>query len=574
MIFSDDRAAALQRLLASSELEGALVASLLGQAGRRSIHIDGHEIAVPAFLRLLSRLCREAAETSTEAEHETIAEQYETIGEQEAGRAGGERERCRQDWLKLFNSLPEPLREALTRGDFENAIVIAIHHGWRDLDKLTDLMFLAENGERRGYCRPSSRADLEWLRQEKGIIRGYLSRPAPPVAQHGGVLCRKVEFRRDAPHPEWGKPDLTGRYEYREFSTVRGTEATRYMVSINQAGRHIEGLMTQVLTPKWSDETSRTQHRIYGDLQSDGSFLVFALARPADFWGYLRPDSNGRLFWRDDGMAENERWASTNPLSKYSDEPTLMESAFMPGGFARDGLVQRQEWFPLTTTQKKNLVIGLGPDRIEPLLEACFRAPQGFKRAEQAAVVQQCHKPWNYIAGLLDKEIYPTDRMLAIHYARTVLALNRWTFRTAGEAMIPLSHLDWLQAALDRIAEAGTTPDVRGSIHGYLWLKPRPSTSAQHTYKVSASLKGAALIAGYFRGEVTISKQDGKAWRETFRIVLKGFQAKPGFSVSFEGTAKAYDDWLPADFPGPVDLLAAEVGAKLLSSKLRPALPS
>jgi hypothetical protein len=387
------------------------------------------------------------------------------------------------------------------------------------------------------------------------------------MAQHGGIRCRKVEFRRDAPQPEWRKPDLTGRYEYREFDTVLRTEVTRYMVSINQAGRHVEGLMTRVLSPK-SSETSRTQHRIYGDLQSDGSFLVFSLTKPAEFWGYLRVDSSGRLFLRNGEAAQDERWASTDPLSKYSDEPTLMESAFSPGGFSPDGLVQRQEWFPLTTTQKNHLVTGLAPDRIEPLLEACFRAAQGFKAEEKRAVVQQCHKPWNYIAGLFDKEVHPTDRLLAIHYARTVLALNRWTFRTTAGQTIRQSHLDWLQAALDRVAESGATPDVRGSIHGYLWLKPRSPTSPKHTYKVSASLRGAALIAGYFRGEITISKQDGKAWRETFKVVLKGFQARAGFSVSFEGTAHAYDDWSPADFPGPIDLLSAAAGAKLLRLKL------
>ena len=577
MILSDNGASALQQLLASNELEEVLVASLLGEAGRRSVRIDGHEIAVPAYLRLLSRLCREAAEESEEAAYDTVAAQEfgraadETIAEQEAGRTSAEQERCRQDWLKLFNSLPEPLRQALEQHDFNNAIVIAIHHGWRDLDRLTELMFLAERGEQRGYCKvgqgPADRADREWKQRMRPIFRGYLSRPAPPVTQRGGIVCRKVEFRRDAPQPEWRKPDLTGRYEYREFSKVLSTEVTRYMVNVNQAGRHVEGLMTWVLSPKSSD-TSRTQYRIHGDLQSDGSFLVFSVAKPADFWGYLRVDSSGRLFWRNDEAAQDERWPSTSPLSKYSDEPTLMESAFSPGGLAPNGLVQRQEWFPLTTTQKNHLVAGLAPDRIEPLLEACLRTTQGFKAEEKRAVVQQCHKPWNYIAGLFDKEIHPTDRLLAIHYARTVLALNRWTFRPASGQPIRQSHLDWLQVVLDRIAENGATPDVRGSIHGYLWLKPRPPTSPKHTYKISASLRGAGLIAGYFRGKITISKQDGKAWGETFNVVLKGFQAQLGFSVTFEGTAHAYDDWSPADFPGPIDLLSAEAGAKLLKLEL------
>jgi hypothetical protein len=53
---------ALHQALASPEPQRAALAVLLGSAGRRSTRVHGSNVAIPAYLRLLSRLCREAAE--------------------------------------------------------------------------------------------------------------------------------------------------------------------------------------------------------------------------------------------------------------------------------------------------------------------------------------------------------------------------------------------------------------------------------------------------------------------------------------------------------------------------------
>jgi hypothetical protein len=53
---------ALHQALASPEPQHAALAVLLGNAGRRSTRVDGLNVAIPTYLRLLSRLCREAAE--------------------------------------------------------------------------------------------------------------------------------------------------------------------------------------------------------------------------------------------------------------------------------------------------------------------------------------------------------------------------------------------------------------------------------------------------------------------------------------------------------------------------------
>jgi hypothetical protein len=53
---------ALHQALASPEPQRAALAILLGNAGRRSTRMHGSDVAIPSYLRLLSRLCREAAE--------------------------------------------------------------------------------------------------------------------------------------------------------------------------------------------------------------------------------------------------------------------------------------------------------------------------------------------------------------------------------------------------------------------------------------------------------------------------------------------------------------------------------
>lgn len=53
---------ALGSLLASAQPREAALAALLGRAGRRVIQVNGRDLPVPAYLRMLSRLCAQAAE--------------------------------------------------------------------------------------------------------------------------------------------------------------------------------------------------------------------------------------------------------------------------------------------------------------------------------------------------------------------------------------------------------------------------------------------------------------------------------------------------------------------------------
>ena len=74
---------ALHRMLSSPEPQLATLAILLGKAGRRSTRLNGSDVPIPTYLRLLSRLCREAADaTETEiaqaTEFEAPAMEFDT----------------------------------------------------------------------------------------------------------------------------------------------------------------------------------------------------------------------------------------------------------------------------------------------------------------------------------------------------------------------------------------------------------------------------------------------------------------------------------------------------------------
>ena len=199
-IFAGDTpVAALQRLLASRAPREAVLAALLDAASWRPIATHHMRLPLPAYLRQLSRLCADAAEQVEAGAHH--AEQRSplapwrdeagagTVVEREAGHTDPQ-DKCRQDWLALLNAQPQPLRDALSRRDFDTAIAIAIQQGWREPNRLTDLIFFAESGNKRGYCRLGGTAADAPYRQRwtqwQNTVRSALTRSTPvapsPVA--------------------------------------------------------------------------------------------------------------------------------------------------------------------------------------------------------------------------------------------------------------------------------------------------------------------------------------------------------------------------------------------------------
>ena len=54
----------LHQLLTSPQMRQAIVASILGSGARRSVRVNGADVSIPAYLRMVSRLCGEVAEQS------------------------------------------------------------------------------------------------------------------------------------------------------------------------------------------------------------------------------------------------------------------------------------------------------------------------------------------------------------------------------------------------------------------------------------------------------------------------------------------------------------------------------
>ena len=65
----------LHQLLHSPQMRRATLASLLGKAARRSVRFNGSDVSTAAYLRMVSRLCREVAEQT-----EAPASEFETPG--------------------------------------------------------------------------------------------------------------------------------------------------------------------------------------------------------------------------------------------------------------------------------------------------------------------------------------------------------------------------------------------------------------------------------------------------------------------------------------------------------------
>lgn len=472
-----------------------------------------------------------------------------------------ELETCRKNWEKFFATLPPDVQNALQTEDWNNAVILAIHHGIRDIATLTKMLFHAKYGKERGYCNiknpVAEKKYVQFWGQVKSGIRGLMARPSPPLAQKGGVVCQKIERILSDPKPESPKINITGHYENQ--ININGKIKTDWIIRINHAGRHIEGILVKVLYPDqrpkgWlfhedDDEVSRPFTEFYGDLQSDGSYLFFDRRDPSGNWGYFRPKS-GTIEWELSGKGKSL-------LTKISDNPTLMNTSNF------DKLVWLHEKFPLTLAQIKNLERGLSTDKVAVQLQKYFSTPAGIKYAEKQEMAKQAAKVGYYIADVFTNGFYgvnDNDLELAQFYAKTILTNNKWKFK-----QITRSQLDWIQIMLDVNSRNGFTLKP---IEKYLGLRPSNNnadpSAPMHQYQVTLKLTGAAfIIAGYF-GTITIEKLNGKKWKESYKVHFFGGGLDVSFRDEMVGKAETYHEWTPPDFPGEIRL--GEIGISFGSS--------
>ena len=134
----------LRDALESPELQKATLSALLGPAGARSVRMNGSELSVPAYLRLISRLCNEAAAAGEEEISAPELEQLFTTGSAvKLSGSVGPKGANHVDDVKLvqhllnFNFPPATLQE---NGTVDADTIAAIQNYQRDIlgDKRPD----------------------------------------------------------------------------------------------------------------------------------------------------------------------------------------------------------------------------------------------------------------------------------------------------------------------------------------------------------------------------------------------------------------------------------------------------
>ena len=160
----------LHEFLNSHELRQAALASLLGSSARRSVRVHGVNIPIPAYLRVVARICREGAEQSESEAGETghrnrkhyckcrhIEESSESASAESTEFENSEAEGYESAGAHLkqnesqvaFDHFtpPQNVVAALSRSDWTQALSLAIQAGLRDEKELTNLIFFAKHRE-------------------------------------------------------------------------------------------------------------------------------------------------------------------------------------------------------------------------------------------------------------------------------------------------------------------------------------------------------------------------------------------------------------------------------------------
>jgi subtilisin family serine protease/outer membrane protein OmpA-like peptidoglycan-associated protein len=473
-------------------------------------------------------------------------------------------EQCRQQWEKIRDRLPEAVQTALEQKKYDLAVGLAIHSGIRDGDLLTNMVFFTWQGPRRGYCRLASTEKdyiVIWNDIMKTMVRPRLAVPSPLVPQAGGIVCVARKDRRLAdPAPDNPAFDLTGRYEHRVPAGI----APGFTFRLNQAGKHLEAVLTRVVLPM-DGARRRDSYRYHGDLQADGSFLMFSRTQP-DVRAVLRRDAQTGSVSVDTSAIGGK----TDQLDLVAAAPTLMESTlnYLPAPVA---LVKLHEWFPLTRIQARHLIDSLSPAKIDPFLKRYFDTPAGDRVSEKIAL-REAARPFddylNKVFGDRNVGIHYLDRPLARFYARTLLSESRW------RRDLTRSHLDWIQIMLSMVARDDHRNDFQG-MQTHLGLRPDAGPTnpdaAQHTYKVTLKLTGAGFFAHGYKGSITFEKTNPPSWptssawpqgKVTFGIWILGLSAAPDISVgdTIEGEATTLQPWQPPDIPGTVSMVKGGIG--------------
>lgn len=210
--------------------------------------------------------------------------------------------------------------------------------------------------------------DRQWCLEMKP--RGYFppDRVAPgPRGRRHVIHVGRSERRLADPAPESSTPDLTGRYQ--DGAAWGVGEGAQFLMHINQAGRHLEGLIVR-LPP---GEAAASEYRFSGEVTGDTVKLDFFVA--GEFvYGKLTPGADYHLVEVPlSGFPDLLSFRLREPTSSFLDsslEFVLEQQAEQAGKRSdADEVARSVELMPLTDAQMGQVRSGLAPESFEEFIE-------------------------------------------------------------------------------------------------------------------------------------------------------------------------------------------------------------
>lgn len=434
----------------------------------------------------------------------------------------------------------------------------------------------------------------------RATVIEFLQVPFPQFAQAGPTPCKqhvvrldeeKPDLRLEGIHPD---PTFTGRYG---SSMANGS---RYFWAINQAGKAVIAIRTMRDYSKWSKE----YRELRGDLQADGTAVLFQADNPQKFWGYLQLQSAGSVSWHYGSYLgpDGKRVFAAPDATRDSDEvlqleierPTMMESLFKSDDNYLSVLLQQREWYPLTERVNEFLDDGARSNVLQHLIDDYFRRPGGSvatfqeqqeKDAAAARIVSYLgHLLWDgdpttkpYTLPLppeleqacgqeLRDFVKQTFKVIPHgHHNNLVLAAHVAKVRLAREKLNrggqQLSFLDWLiKVANERLAAGSLGERDATKLSKLLGVSLDPS-SAIGTYEYHLKFD-AYQLGPFVEGTLLVEKLTSPKWRLNCDVHAGSRPHFPGNDTVFDVTVETPQEWTPNDFEGTLFLLELDVSVQ------------
>lgn len=429
--------------------------------------------------------------------------------------------------------------------------------------------------EQAGYERIKSLL----IRVLKGAIENYLKNRKPSDVQTsvepGKARGENILAKSKPDNPKY---NLTGRFEY--INEVARDQPLGFVLSLNQAGNWIEGVLSKVGNPQIFVDDPKGFYRFYAEIKdwSKPNVMTFISGNLTSFklnikLAALNSDAVQILI--------NER-----PLSfkRVSGNPILTERHFTY--FKGNPLAIQVHWFPLLSAQRANIksyfkdftgyraILNYAKfnnakskiNRTQNIRTLLVRAADGEADALESLAVN--------LTQFIDENIHLSDRNIAAFFIRYYL--NQTSFDRGDGWRLTLAS--WLYRQL-RINKKYQYRNFVKFIYGNTGGDKITSVGNRlYQYKIEVKVRGlgAGLFvkAGYYRGDITITckqweelgAKDSKGKKEAklkihFGELGGGLVKSVNFGQSFSGTAESDILWMPKDFEGLISILKAEAEA-------------